>query len=162
MHVVNIVLLHVLCRETWKLSSLQRNKPYLGRTTHHQLDEIPATSFGCVDVSNRVESLQSAVLGQAAGQHGSLGPFGHPTCRSHLLAVGSYRVTLVEIWHPDNRSRLSSSPAPQVHLPSSTRGRSPRVGLGLCCGCQLLVAIWLFVIIQTGSQCAGYSCETIE
>lgn len=150
----------------WRLKitfSCQRNTAsYLRRATHHQLYEVPATPLGCVDISHRVQAFQGAVFREAADQHGPLGPFGHPARPSHLLAVGPRRVSLVQIGHPNQRGRLSPPPLPQLHLPSSTRGRSHCVGfINLGGGCRLLVGIWPFVIVQASNQWAGSSCGNI-
>ena len=137
---------------------------YLRRTTHHQLDEVPATPLGRVDISDRVQPFQGAVLGQAADEHGPLGPFGHPACTSHLLAVGPCGVSLLQIRQPNYRGRLTPPPLPQLHLPSSSsssssRGRRRCIGLIILGGvCRWIVAVWLFVIVQACCWCAGCSC----
>lgn len=128
-------------------------EPYLRRAAHHQLYEVPAASFGCVDVSYGLQTLQGAVLGEAADQHGSLGPFGHPARPSHLLAVGHRRVSLVQVRDPDHRRRLSPPPLPQLHLPSSNSSTAGCLCAGLIIlggGCWLLISVGLFVIVQTG------------
>lgn len=120
---------------------------YLRRTAHHQLDEVPAASFGCVDLPHRLQAFQGAVLRQAADQHGPLGPFGHPAGSPHLLAAGRLGLVLVE--HADHRGRLAPPSLPQLHLPSSGGRRSCLVNR------RSLIGIWQFVVIQAVGQRSG-------
>lgn len=130
------------------LMIIKSTASYLRRTTHHQLYEVPATSFGCLDISYMVQSLQSTVFRQAAGQHGPLWPFRHPACPSSLLVMRSSGLGLVEIWHPKNWSWLSPPSISQLHFTPSTRGRNSCAGLALGWGCRFLIPICLFVIVQ--------------
>lgn len=133
---------------------------YLRRTAHHQLYEVPATSLGCVDVSNRFQAFQGAVLRQAADKHGPLRSFGHPAGPSHLLALAACRVSLVQVRHANHRGRLSPPSVPQLHL-SSSRCRSCRAGLAILVGGhRLLDGICLFVIVQAVTQRRGCFWKT--
>lgn len=124
---------------------------YLRRTAHHQLDEVPAASLGCMDFPYRFQAFQGAVLRQAADQHGPLGPFGHPAGPPHLLAAG--RLGLVRVEHADHRGRLSPPSLPQLHLTSSGGRRSCLVYL--LRGRRLLIGIWQCVVIQAVRQRSG-------